>query len=475
MRLFKVNDTNKTGKVLLSGSNFVNEDLTGNTSHSLSGNVQVSSRVVRSPNKTNRKMIFLIIFLLIPLGVLGFFLNRKYSGMTPKPLPEVKPPVLHETVPVITNATSAHNALGFNLLKVLSEEDQNVVISPLSISLAFSMVYNGADGETKNQMAEVMFVDNINGNELNRENFQLMRSLKDKDPKVEISIANSIWARKEINFNQSFLDLNNSYYQAETSTLDFSSPLAADTINNWVSASTKEKITSIVDSPIDPLTVMFLINAVYFKGTWTFEFDKSKTEEKDFYVGSLETVRADFMKQERDNFLYLENNDFQAVNIPYGESEKLSMYVFLPKTDPAFFSANLSSDNWDEWTESFDKKEGTIELPKFKVEYETSLVSPFKYLGMTKAFSPMEADFSGIRNERDIYISDAKHKTFIEVNEEGTEAAAVTSIEMAITAILPGEEGPFYMVVDKPFFFAISDSDSGQILFSGFIRNPSQD
>ena len=475
MGFLKVNDEDKTGKVISSGSNSGDGNLTGNTSHSLSGNAHTSSRVVKSSRKTNMKMLFLIILLLIPLGILGFFLNRKYSSITPKPLPEVKPPASHETVPVVTNATSAHNALGFNLLKVLFEKDQNVVISPLSISLAFSMVYNGADKETKKQMAEVMFIDNINEDELNRENFQLMQGLEDKDPKVEISIANSIWARKEVNFNQSFLDLNNLYYRAETSTLDFSSPLAADTINEWVSASTKEKITSIVDSPIDPLTVMFLINAVYFKGTWTFEFDKSKTEEKDFYVGSFESVRTDFMKQERDNFLYLENDDFQAVNMPYGESEKLSMYVFLPKTDLASFFANLSLNNWDEWIKSFGEKEGTVELPKFKVEYETSLVSPFEYLGMTKAFSPMEADFSGIRSQRDIYISDAKHKTFIEVNEEGTEAAAVTSIEMVISALPSEEERPFYMVVDRPFFFAISDSDSGQILFSGFIYDPSQD
>jgi serine protease inhibitor len=177
------------------------------------------------------------------------------------------------------------------------------------------------------------------------------------------------------------------------------------------------------------------------------------------------------MLQNRKDFLYFENKDFQAVNLPYGESKKLSMYVFLPKGDMSVFPGNLNLDNWSTWVKSFKEKEGTLELPRFKIEYATSLIDPLVKLGMTKAFSS-EADFSKIRSEKDIYISEVKHKTFIEVNEEGTEAAAVTSIGIAMTALPLEAERPFYMTVNKPFFFAIADSDSGQILFTGFIYNP---
>ena len=464
-------------------SESASENLPTTISSSTTETIPTKSQIPPSTSTSNKKpLIFTLIFtliLLIFLGISGYFLYQKYLNPPPKPelVQEVQPsetptPTLEATT--ATKATETHNTLGFNLLKTLSKvKTENVVISPLSISLAFSMVYNGAEADTKNQMAEVLQIDKISTEELNQENQSLSQNLKDKDPKVEIHIANSIWARQGVSFNQSFLDTNKTYYQAETRELDFSLPTAADTINDWVKTNTKNKIDSIVKPPIDPLMVMYLINAVYFKGTWNIEFDKKLTEEKDFITDNSKKIKADFMQQNRKDFLYFENESFQAINLPYGENKKLSMYIFLPKADLNTFSSKLNLDNWNTWLKSFEKKEGTLEFPRFKVEYETSLINPLKSLGMIEAFSS-EADFSGIRSQKDIYISEARHKTFIEVNEEGTEAAAVTSIGIMETALIPEEEKPFYMNVDKPFFFAITDSDSGQILFSGFIHNPSE-
>ena len=433
-------------------------------------------------SKGSKKTLFLLIaVILIGLSLLGIYVYRTFFPKMPiYPNPVPPPSSSEQETPMSTGsmvnigvqkATQAHNALGFNLLKQLAGDDEkNVVISPLSISLAFSMVYNGAGGETEMEMAEVLQVDNLDRDQLNQENLALTQDLESADPKVELSIANSIWVRKGIDFNQSFLDLNRIYYRAKVSTLDFSLPTAAPTINAWVNQNTKGKIDSIVTPPIDPMLVMYLINAVYFKGSWTMEFDPELTMEGDFGLTNGSAVPVDYMNQNRDDFHYFENDNFQAINLPYGEDEKLSMVVFLPKGGLTDLSPQLDLNNWKEWLESFEVKEGDLTLPKFKIEYETALIEPLKRLGMKKAFDHSLADFAGIADW--LFISEVKHKTFIEVNEEGTEAAAVTSIGMMDSgAIIPKNE-TFRMIVNRPFFFAIVDSVSQQVLFTGLIYNP---
>jgi|GEM_PF-105031 len=369
--------------------------------------------------------------------------------------------------------TFAHNGLGFDIFKTIlkTKEDTNVVISPTSIALALSMTYNGASESTKLAMANTMKIANIDIKKLNVESSGLIKLLSNPDPQVTLSIANSIWTKKGITFLQPFLTTNTAYYNAQIQSLDFSLSTAADTINAWVSKNTKEKIPTIVDKPIDPSVVMYLINAIYFYGTWTNEFDATLTKMMPFTLPDKTKLQHLLMKQERNDFLYQETTSFQGVQLPYGKNKRLSMVIMLPKTTLSSFLGQLTHATWNSWMKSFSLMEGTVLLPKFKIEYKASLKNPLLTLGMVPAFSSETADFSGMRKQKDIFISDVLHKTYIDVNEKGTEAAAVTSVSVGMTSAGPAKK-TFLMEVNKPFFFAIVDNQSGEILFMGSINNP---
>jgi len=233
-----------------------------------------------------------------------------------------------------------------------------------------------------------------------------------------------------------------------------------------------DKIEEIVDSPLDANLVAVLINAIYFKGSWTQEFDKNETTNRPFQVpgGSIKDVPLMTTKAEFD---YLENEAFQAIRLPYGDGE-MSMKVFLPKENSSLeeFSATLTNENWTAWQNEFEAEEGTIYLPKFQLEFEASLNEALKSLGLNSAFDG-NANFSKMINEDDqLSITNVKQKTYIDVSEEGTEAAAVTGIEMGITSAPINE--PFVMEVNRPFFFTITDDETDTILFMGSIFNPEQ-
>jgi serpin B len=217
---------------------------------------------------------------------------------------------------------------------------------------------------------------------------------------------------------------------------------------------------------------LFLINAIYFKGAWSTEFDKAKTKDDVFTIGSGSQKRLPMMTQS-GKYDYYEAANFQAVSLPYG-SGRVSMYVFLPAAGTTInqFLPSLTTANWDAWMKSFSKTQGAIVLPRFKVEYEITLNDALKALGMGVAFDPDRANFSGIlQTAQNAFISKVKHKTFAEVNEEGTEAAAVTSAEISVTSVAVPRKS-FKMVVDRPFFFAIRDNKTGSVLFLGSIVDP---
>ena len=241
-------------------------------------------------------------------------------------------------------------------------------------------------------------------------------------------------------------------------------------INDWVKKSTNNKIDEIIESPLNSDTVTILINALYFKGSWKDEFNKELTEKQTFYLENGKSKNVPLMKLDK-KLSYMENEYFQAASLPYSDG-KMNMKVFLPKEH---FSLNefknlLTDDNWKEWLSQFQKKEGTILLPNFKMEYEVELNKTLKKLGMKTAFD-RDANFSKVIEENvPLWISLVKQKTFIDVNEEGTEAAAVTAIQMD-TESAPADQ-PFYMEVNRPFFFTISVEATGIILFMGSIANP---
>lgn len=370
------------------------------------------------------------------------------------------------------NLINSNNKFGLKLFREVIEQenaDTNVFISPLSVAMALGMTYNGANGTTEEAMRTTLEFGNLTIQEINESYQSLIELLINLDPKVIFQIANSIWYRQGYIFEQEFIDLNKTYFNAEVRDLDFNNLNAADTMNEWVDENTNGKITEIVGEPINPLTVMFLINAIYFKGTWTYEFDPEQTQDDWFNMPDGSQTSCKMMRQE-DDFQYFESFDFQAIDLPYGEG-KFSMTIFLPKpqTDIDSLIAKFNQENWDDWMSSFIKQSGTIQLPKFTLEYGKCLNDILKALGMEIAFEPYQADFTKMRKSGGLWISKVKHKTFVEVNEEGTEAAAVTSVEM----IESGTPLDFQMRVDRPFIFVIREHNSQTILFIGKIVEPS--
>lgn len=374
-----------------------------------------------------------------------------------------------ENVTVDGTLVSAKNAFGFKVFGALTRAplQENVFIAPFSVATALAMTCNGAAGETRNAIARTLGVTDISVARLNRAEKTLAGRLKKADERVELLVANSLWARKGIAFNPAFIKINREFYQAEVTALDFNRPDAPGTINAWVKERTRGRIQKIVNQ-IKPEAVLFLINAVYFKGKWRNEFDPAATREGDFYPGDGATVRVKMM-QRSGRFLYCAGDGFQAVELPYG-SGKFSMFIFLPAQEVGLdnFLSQFTFDNWGVWLGMFRSSEGTLRLPRFKIEYERSLNDVLTELGMGIAFDLQRADFSAM-GRGPFAIGDVKHKSFVEVNEEGTEAAAVTSVEMVLASV---PHGRFEMTVDRPFVFAIQDNDTGLILFLGAVVNP---
>jgi serpin B len=390
----------------------------------------------------------------------------------PSPQPSTGNQTAESTRKVDPRLVDANNQFGFALLHQLREADKgkNVFLSPASITLALAMTYNGAAGETEQAMAKAMQLEGMSKEELNQAALDLRRSLQSADPKVELTIANSLWARQGISFKRQFLDANRQYFGAQVSVLDFASPEAPQVINRWVDASTKGKIQKIVDH-IPASTVMFLINAIYFHGKWQKPFDKSLTQEKPFHLANGEQKRVPMMAQ-TGKFPYLQGEGFQMVSLPYGGG-RLSMVIALPKEGVSLseWLHSLDAKSWKEWTSRLVTTDGELQLPRFQMGYEKTLNDALKALGMEVAFDPDRADFTGMREVRDLFLQKVHHKAVAEVNEEGTEAAAVTSVQVGITSVQQPRP-PFKMVVDRPFFFAIRDSRTGMVLFLGAVYEP---
>lgn len=377
-----------------------------------------------------------------------------------------------DTRKVDPQVVTAYNQFGFDLLSTVraQEEDKNVILSPTSVAMALSMVYHGAAGETQQAMAKALHLQETPPDKLNQMVLDLRHSLQSIDPKVELSIANSLWARQGIDFKQVFLQANQRYYGAQISVLDFANPEAPKTINRWVDSQTKGKIQRIVDR-IPHNTVLFLINAVYFNGKWQTPFDKELTQQKPFHLTNGELQQVPMM-QRTGRLPYLKGEGFQAVSLPYGGG-RMSMVLVLPDENVGLSAwlKSLDIKRWQELTTKLVPSDGELQLPRFKVEYEKSLSNALKALGMEVAFDPDRADLTGMREVRDLFIQEVKHKTVVDVNEEGTEAAAVTSVQVGITSVQEPRR-PFRMVIDRPFFFAIRDNRTGLVLFMGAVYEP---
>lgn len=369
----------------------------------------------------------------------------------------------------------ADNAFGLEVFQEIREEsdDENIMISPLSISVALAMAYNGADGETKLEMEDAMKLNGLTTDEINASYQMLISALQSLDEEVVFEIANAIFYAQGFTVKSDFINTNKTIYNAEVESLDFLSPSAVVTINNWVADKTHDKILTIIEQ-LNPLDRMVLVNAIYFNGIWTTQFDEEGTHLHNFSKNNGTTLEIPMMNKE-DKLDYTSNSLFKAIKMPYGNGQ-YNMIVFLPADNKNSQDVidELNSNNWKNWMESFEIEDIVdVTMPRFKFAFEIGLNDVLKKMGMLKAFQPNIADFSKITDE-DLYISSVKHKSFIDVNETGTEAAAVTSVTFTTTSI--GNEPPkITFLVNKPFIFAITEKDTDAILFIGEVNHPNYD
>jgi serpin B len=364
---------------------------------------------------------------------------------------------------------SANTRFGFKLFACLTEEDagRNLFISPVSISIALTLVCNGACGRTRTALARTLELEGMGLDEINQACTALMDALQSADPQVQLVIANALWAAEGVPFKLAFLHLLRDAHDVQIEEVDFADPATLALINDWVRKHTEGKITSILRR-LDPDALLVLVNAIYFKGAWTTPFNEENTADGPFTLpdGSCRTLP---MMAQSGSYSTYRGKGFQAVRLPYGD-RRTAMYFFLPDRASSLdrFQKHLTAENWNAWMSRFRQMEGSIVLPRFKLEYEKALNGTLAALGMSIAFGP-GADFSAM-SDSPAYISKVIHKAFVEVSEEGTEAAAATAVVMAKAIMMPQET--FRLVVDRPFFCAIQDDRTGALLFMGSIVEP---
>lgn len=361
------------------------------------------------------------------------------------------------------------NEFSLNLLREYAAEDGNFMISPLSVDYALAMTANGARNNTLTQMLAVLDFADYDIEEFNSYFKFIMEELQELDPLVQLSIANSIWYHNEFSVLQNFLDVNVEYYNAEVQALDFANPESVNIINNWVADKTNDKITKIINE-IPASSVMYLINAVYFYGEWKYEFDPDNTQQQSFYTTNDNPVQVDMMKLET-NLKYYIDEEVSIVELPYGRGNYV-MDILIPASGStaAELIDQLDNEYWSQLTDAMTQDSVVFSMPKWKFEYETLLNTPLQNMGMTDLFTEGVADLSGINSNGGLYVSRVIHKTYIEVDEAGTEAAAVTAVEVGVTSVNPNQ--PTYITADRPFVFIIRESDTNIILFEGVVKNP---
>lgn len=360
---------------------------------------------------------------------------------------------------------------GFDVLRTLSSEHphSNVFISPTSIAVALAMLTNGASGATREAILKTLHSQGGSLEAFNTDNRSLVEQIN-KATAVQLSMANALWIQKLAEVNPSFAQLLQQDFNAQAERLDFHDPKAVDTINTWVAKNTKNRIPRILDR-VDPMTVAILTNAIAFKGKWSIQFKADATQPHDFKTANG-TVRKVPMMKHAAEYSYAKDDSLESIRLPYAD-ESFAMYVVLPKDAAAMssFLDKLTAERFTGLISSLRRSSGTIELPRFTMTYDTTLNGTLAKLGMGIAFNA-GSDFSGVhRPPPAMRVSEVRHVSFLKVDEEGTEAAAATSIGVKIMAVRR-PTAPFLMVVDHPFFVAIRDEHSGQLLFTGVVSDP---
>ena len=361
------------------------------------------------------------------------------------------------------------NAMGIDMLKRLytDMDGENFMISPASISLALSMTANGADGETLSEMQSALNLGDLDMADVNGGQKDLMSILlnPDNSEKVKVEIANALWAREGLSLKEAFLEACREYYRAETQYLDFDDPGSVDVINTWVNDETHGMIPTIIDEPIEADTVLYLMNTLFFDGKWTEPFDPEKTYEGTFRKADGAAVPVQMMSGEQDVMVYHDpDGDADIFSKAFGDNERLEMLFIRPQGGLNAYIQGLTVETLNRMAAGLAPESLQIGIPRFSYDTGMSLKDVLKSMGMERAFTGA-AEF-GPMSDRDLYIDDVMHKTRIEVKEEGAKAAAVTSVEMKLTAM------PMSLILDSPFLYLIRDRQTGAVLFVGVVEEP---
>ncbi len=404
----------------------------------------------------------------------------------PNPPPVVRSPA--EFTQQESGLLESANKFGLNLFREIAANTaatENIFISPLSVSYAFGICYNGAKGDTREAIGSTLQMAGMSVEEMNEAYRDVTKILMQTDPLVEFKVANSFWSRLGKAIQPDFIEMSRTYFDARVEEINFQAPWAADTINAWVDRSTNGKIKKMVEPPISSDVVAILMNAIYFKGNWMFPFDTANTETQTFHLadgsetecqmmwlcGNEHAVQVDENTIEPDtNATYYDNEYLKAVSLPYGRGD-YRMTILTPNlwTNPDHTVDDLIDrftwENWESWLTGFYPVDFTVGLPRFKFEYEVDLKEILQTLGMEIAFNPTRADFSNMFVDGVGWIDKVKQKAFVQVDEKGTEAAAVTMVSWL-------ESLPPRLVCDRPFLVVIHEDVSGAILFIGKIADP---
>jgi serpin B len=379
-----------------------------------------------------------------------------------------------DTAPLSAPFMETQLQFAFDVLNQAADANagQNVFVSAPNIALALAIAANGAKGETFDALAAPLSGKGTTLEQMNSDFAALQALLKQNNVGITLTLANSLWVNAGPPLNEDYLQRTQQTFDATIRTLDFAQPQSADEINQWVQGATNNKIPAIVDQlPAD--LAMMIVSAIYFKAAWLRPFQPELTEDQPFTPANGAQITVPMMQQ-TGLFAHLKNEQFEAVQLPYiGNTAR--MVVLLPAEGSSVdaLREQLTPQNWKAWSTAFAPAQGTLRLPRFKTEFEITLNDALQNMGMGLAFDTQRADFSGMRpTPPNLFISEVKHRSMVDVNEAGTEAAAVTSVSMGVTSIGPGEETPFEMIVDRPFLFTIEDVQTGAMLFQGVIQQP---
>ena len=418
----------------------------------------------------NKIIIIGIIAVSIGIGII-YITSDTQSAMFADGFEPVKADLIkNATIPA--SIAKSNNEFAIDFYKLVSDNTNNHFFSPLSIYTAFSILYEGARGNTADELAQTFGFET---DDIIRHNdtAHMISSINRNDTHATLALANALWLAEWFSPHESYLGITHDTYKSTAKTVNFTDPKdSVDRINTWAANNTNNKITEVITSNnVDDLTAMVINNAIYFKGTWLTQFLPEDTKESDFWLSETNNVQTNFMNMQ-DYFNYTKSDGAQVLKMPY-EGDRLSMLVILPDERHGIkqLEENLSAEQIEKWKQELRSTDVVISMPKFNMSIDYDLIPPLRNLGIYDVFDSVLADLTGIPSTglNGLFVTGASQAAFVDVNEEGTEAAAVTTMSLVIDS---APSAPEYFIADHPFIFIIQDDESGTILFMGRMYNP---